>query len=180
MNYGEVGIIDSIAYSFGLLMEVPTGAISDMVGKKKTINLAMIFGFLGIGLIGMAQNRYYVFAGFMLAQIGWAFYSGAMEALVYDSLIENGKEKAFDKVIGKAQSLGLISGVAAMIIGLFLYKFNPRLAYVGWSMAYLTGFIISLRLTEPAIDSEIFSWKNYKKSTCLLFIFIFSIRFKIK
>ena len=37
MTHQQMGWVDATAFSFGLMMEIPTGAISDMVGKRKTL-----------------------------------------------------------------------------------------------------------------------------------------------
>lgn len=161
MTYGTLGIVDALAFGFGLLMEIPTGAIADLLGKKRTIVTAM--GLMTIGAILMTHtgNQYPMFAGFLLAQLGWALFSGAAEALAYDSLVDKGREQEFENVISTATATGIVFMVLTTLFGGLLYYINFRLPHIFWWLSYAVGFVISLFATEPKTDTLQFTWKNY-------------------
>jgi MFS family permease len=76
MTYGQLGLVDAGCFAFGMLMEIPTGAISDLLGKKRTLIAAHIFAALGFFVIGTSTAMTQIVIGFLLAQVGWAFLLG--------------------------------------------------------------------------------------------------------
>ncbi len=163
MTYGKLGVIDALAFAFGLVMEIPTGAISDLIGKKKTILASCLLGFVGVMIISSANSATPIFWGFLLTQAGWAFYSGAAEAMAYDTLKEKKKENSFDKVISASNMIGIVVTVITTLVGAAMYNYNFRLPHYAWGFAYLFGLVASFWLIEPRIDSVKFSFKNYFK-----------------
>jgi MFS family permease len=161
MTYGQLGWIDAICFGFGMLMEIPTGAISDLIGKKKTLTVAMALAAIGFFTIGLGNDQYQILLGFLIAQAGWAFYSGAAEALAYDSLKEKKAEKHFDKVISVSHSLLIATMVVSALVGIKLYEWNFRLPHLGLAVSYSLAFVLTFFLREPKVDSEVFSISNY-------------------
>ena len=161
MTYGRLGVVDALAFAFGLVIEVPTGAISDLIGKKKTILASCILGFIGVMLIASANSALPIFIGFLITQAGWAFYSGSAEAMAYDSLKEKKEDNQYDKVISASSVIGIVAIVVTTLVGAVMYKHNFRLPHYAWGFAYLFGFVASFWLKEPSIDTEKFSFRNY-------------------
>jgi MFS family permease len=161
MNYGQLGWVDAIAFSFGLLAEIPTGAFADLVGKKRTIQLAMLSACLGVLIISSANSLTQILLGFLAAQLGWALYSGAAEALAYDSLVDLKQQTKFDSVISSSHSLDIIITALTTLVGTGLYAIHWRLPHYMWAVAYLLGLIAAFKLTEPRTDSQTFSLSKY-------------------
>jgi MFS family permease len=161
MTFGQLGIIDSIAFSFALLMEIPTGAIADLLGKKRTVQAAMLCLAIGILIISMANNLYTIFWAFLIAHTGWALYSGAAEALAYDTLVEHKQEDKFEKIITKSSTIALITETISILIGAGLFMLNFRLPHIIWGLTFTIGFILTFFLTEPKVDTDKFTFKGY-------------------
>jgi MFS family permease len=161
MTYGQVGLVDALGFGLALTLEIPSGAIADMIGKRKTILIGMIAGFLGVMLMTFSGNIVGITIGWMITQICYAFYSGAGEALVYDTLKDLKLEVMFDKVITKARSIESITGATATLIGGFLYYYNNQLPHFLWGMGFFFGAVASYFFIEPKIDTQKFSIKKY-------------------
>lgn len=161
MTYGQLGWIDALCFAFGMFMEIPTGAISDLLGKKRTIMLSQFFAAAGFLLVSSANDRYQILFGFLSIQAGWAFYSGAAEALAFDTLKAAGKEQFFDRVMARSYSLATVSSVAATLLGALLYEWHFRAPHAAMAAAYGLGMIMSFFLQEPSVDSEVFSLRSY-------------------
>lgn len=161
MTYGQLGIVDATTFAFGLLMEVPSGAISDLLGKKRTIVASMILNTIGILGMAFANNMMTLWLFFFLVQLGWALYSGAAEALAYDTLIDHGKEDQFDQVISTSSMVAKITTLITILAGGILYAIHFRLSHIAWGIFYLIGIVASYFLIEPHSDNESFSLKNY-------------------
>jgi len=164
MTYGQLGVVDALSFGFGLVMEIPTGAISDMIGKRLTMIAGMLLTGIGFTITGLAMNMTQIVIGFWVCQVGWAFMSGADEALVYDSLKERGEEDRYDRV---ASHLGIIANVTLVVsalIGGLLYIVSPGLPHVAMGVLHLVGVLFTLRLIEPKIKDAVkekFSLRAY-------------------
>jgi len=167
-GYGAVSVLDAGAIMAGLLFEIPTGAFADLVGKKKTLMIAFLVSGIGAILMGYATSFWMLaFALWVMVCGGGAFYSGTMEALLYDSLKSLKKEKDFDKHIGKLNAFRLWSMAACGIIGGFAYSINAGLPYILNGILLLIGFVACFWLTEPAVDTEKYSWNSFFKQNTL-------------
>ncbi|MCU0513592.1 MAG: MFS transporter [Anaerolineae bacterium] len=163
MTYGQLGLIDAVSFLFGLIMEVPTGAISDLIGKRFTLMLSMLLTGSGFIIMGAGDTLAVLVLGFWVTQVGWAFYSGADEAMAYDSLKERGQALRFDRVISLTNIIGILTLVICTLIGGILYRIDMRLPHYAWGVLLLTGFVAACCLREPALAREPFSFKNYRR-----------------
>ena len=161
MTYGQLGTMDALCFLFGLFMEIPSGAIADIIGKRKAIILAMILASAGFLMMGSANSIPPLWVGFLLAQAGWAFYSGAAEALAYDSLVDVHQEDKFDKVISANGSIATITTVLGTLAGGVMYHFYDRSTHLAMGLGYLVAFFVALKLIEPKTDTEKFDLKNW-------------------
>lgn len=161
MTFGQLGIVDATAFAFGLLLEVPTGAISDLIGKRKTIIIAMGLACIGTMMMAFSVSLLMLWVAFLITQLGWSFYSGSAEALAYDTLVENNQEKNYDRVVSLSGTISSIASISATLLGGLLYIWWFRSTHFVWSLGYLVAFVISFRLIEPKVDSKKFSISNY-------------------
>lgn len=161
MTYGQLGIIDGIAFAFALLLDIPTGAIADLLGKKRTVIIACLFAFVGTFLIATSSSMQVFFVGWMVCQIGLAMYSGAMEALAYDSLVDLKEEHLYEKVIAKSSAIITYTFAITAFLGSFIYAIHFRLPHILWSLSYLFAGIAGLWLVEPTFQEKRFSLKTY-------------------
>lgn len=96
-------------FSIGMLstaiLEIPTGAISDKIGRKPTIILGTVVSFLYVLLYAIG-NQYYILAlGAIFEGLERALFSGNNEALLYDTLKQLKKEEQYHKYLGKTNSM---------------------------------------------------------------------------
>jgi MFS family permease len=163
MTFGQLGIMDATAFAFGLLMEIPSGAISDMIGKKKTIVSGMFLSAVGTLTMAFSVNMTMLWIAFFIAQLGWALYSGAGEAMAYDTLIDHNEDDSFDEVISTSGTVSQLSSIIATLLGGILFVIHFRLSHFAWGISYFIGFVLSFWLVEPKTDSEKFSFNLYFK-----------------
>lgn len=162
VSYEEIGIIDAIAFGFGMFIEIPTGALADIIGKRNTIIASYLFSSIGIFVMSQTTGLFHLLVGMLFFQLGFALYSGTAEALCYDSLLEENKEAEYESVISITSILVLFSTIIATFIGgTILYALHIRLPYVFWGTAQVSGFLVALSLHEPISELKCFTLKNY-------------------
>ena len=154
----QISLIESIVIGTIFLTEVPTGVLADRVGRKWSIFAATVLLMSAEFIFIFARSfEWYIFVA-LLTGTGFAFASGAVEALVYDSLPPKNREEAMKRAMGRVNSWGQIAFVIAPIIGGLIIgdasveKFIPAIALT--VIALLIGAIVCLTLREPAADSS--------------------------
>ena len=133
-------------------LEIPSGYIADIWGRKKSLVLGTILGTLGFSIYSIT----YGFWGFLLAElalgIGQSFISGSDSAMLYDSLIDMKKEKQYLKYEGKITGLGnFAEATAGLIISglVFIGLTTFRISYYCQTLIAFTGIPAALLLIEP-------------------------------
>jgi MFS family permease len=167
MDWGGLSFTQMMAlqswFSFWLFaLEVPTGAVADFLSRKLSILLGALVITGGALVYGSIPNFYIFLGGEFLFALGFALLSGASEAWLYDTLVEQDQEARAKKLIGTAHSFHLvgmlvaapIGGWAAQVMGLNF----PMLMMAGSSFL---AFLLGLTLEEPKVVSSESESKRY-------------------
>ncbi len=155
-DYAGIGIIEALTWFTVTLIEIPSGAIADLWGKKRAIVVSYIL--IGSGNIFMffADGIWLLAASAVVIAIGLAFLSGAFEALTYDSLKESGREDEYEKVYSKQKSIILFTHVIASLVGGIIYvQFSPGLPFVITGLLAFSAAILALFLVEPHVKHNL-------------------------
>lgn len=162
LDFTQIAAIYSISLIWSTLLELPTGALADMIGRKKTVIIGRVINVIANIVYLFANNFPLFLIGNMLYQTNWAFESGAQSALLYDSLKENNQEKKlYKKTETDTFFYCTVGMVFASVLGGFLYKYGVHMAYAACVVASIISLIITLFFQEPALDSKKFTLKNY-------------------
>lgn len=135
LDYGltlEQFAILNIVWSLTIVLaEVPSGALADIVGRKRLVVFAAIFMVIEMALIvfapiGASSILFYLFLGNRICSgLSEAAASGADEALAYDSLKALGREDDWSKILVRTTHYVSVGFVLTMILGAFAY--DPEL-----------------------------------------------------
>ena len=142
-----------------LFSEVPTGIIADKIGRKFSLSFLMLLLIIGNIWTIFAYSYYEFIIIQVLFGIGIAFGSGAIEALVYDALKYQKREKEMSKIWGSINSYSLIGIVIAIATGGYLARSHDPNTFVLliWLFTFgaIIAFIISLFITERKHQKKI-------------------------
>ena len=133
------------------LLEVPSGYIADMLGRKKTLIMAYFLAAIGFSLFPFAQNLTHLIIAEVVLGVGMSLSSGTDTALLYDTLEKLRSKKAHVKILGKSISfLSMGEGCASLIASiLLLYSFSPGDLAIASAICSWIPFFITLFLYEP-------------------------------
>jgi MFS family permease len=127
LTIAQFSILNAVWAATIVLAEVPSGALADIVGRKRLLVFATAVMIVEIGIISFMPkiNTSIVFIVFLinrvLSGLAEAAASGADEALAYDSLVELGISDQWGRVLeilSRFQSIGFI---IAMSLGAAVY-----------------------------------------------------------
>ncbi len=149
LDMHQIMVLQAI-YSVSIIaLEIPSGYFADVIGRRRTLILGVILGTIGMGLYSIS----YGFMGFLIAELvlgfGQSFISGADSALLYDSLLDNHKEKDYIKYEGRMVSVGNIAEAAAGIAGGLLALISLRTNYYVQTGVALLAIPVAISLMEP-------------------------------
>jgi len=160
LSFAEIALLSGLCGLAAILLEVPSGAFADIFGRKTAIVLSYIL--FSISMFGVAASN--IFSAFLffglLAAFSNALYSGSLEALVYDSLKEQGAEGQFEHVTSRMEALTWIGLFIGSVAGGFLYQADYRLPYVVQGVSMAIAAVAALWLREPRIDSHKYELKQ--------------------
>lgn len=177
ISLGQLAVIEAIIQGSQLLFELPTGALADLWGKRMTVVIGRAL--MAIGLLFYARSR--TFPDFVVAALFFgisdAFVSGAKDALIYDTLKEEGKEHLFPRVLSRGSFI-FQSGLAiATLTGGFLSLWGYTAAIYASAIAFFVSTVGSLLYKEPVVDTEKFTLRSYVRQTRMGFKEIFKTQY---
>lgn len=158
LSFSQVFNLGAVYMLMFILFEVPSGAVADMVGRKKSVILGCLVLVLAAVASGLSQNFLHLFLSFFLWAAGFSFISGADEALLFDKL-QN--PETYAKVLGKAHFFSLSGMALAGILGPFLFSINFRFPYLFSAIPFFLGALAILSFPEDRKPSGKFSFANH-------------------
>ena len=160
-------LILQAAFSASLVaLEVPSGYIADVIGRKFTLIIGSVVGAVGFTLYAFSYTFYDFLLVELLMGIGGSLISGADNALLYDTLLELEKEENYQKYAGRLGSVANFSEGIAAIIGGELALISLRTPLYAEAVLAILAVPIAFTLVEPTrhkIEQRESSFKSILK-----------------
>lgn len=154
MNLMQIGLLEGIYHAISILFEIPSGAIADLLGRRKSMLISRVLLALSC-IVMLFGRRFGWFAlSFCLQAIGNNFNSGSEEALVYDSMKCLGKEQEYMKVNGRLNVIIEVAQAIATVSGGILAEFSYFWCYSACVVIALTALAPVLFMEEPPTSGE--------------------------
>lgn len=161
-DVAEVLALEAVYYSSVVLLEVPSGYLSDRVGRVPTLRISAAAGVLACLLFLVGGDRFVLFAAaqFSIA-VCFSFVSGTDAAWHYDTLVSLGKGEEFAAREARLQRNGLLAKAGSGLVGGAVGVFDLRLAYALSLGAAVLAFATTLRLREPPHEHDAFAAEGF-------------------
>jgi len=131
------------------VLEVPTGAVADVVGRRRS----MIFSFLAyiaaFTTFGLAEPLWMLFAAMGLFSIGEAFRTGTHKAIIFDWLVRQGRQGEKIRVYGFTRSWSKLGSAVSVVIAAALVFTTGRYTSIFFYSIIPYGLNIINFLTYP-------------------------------
>ncbi|WP_297104919.1 MFS transporter [uncultured Devosia sp.] len=125
LSFAEIGLLLAFWSATAIMLEMPSGALSDHFDRRWLLVAAPLFKTLTFLFWILAAGSFWLYAaGFMFWSLAQALQSGSREALLYERMEREGRVAQFDKVLGRdnaAEELGIGFGA---LLGGFVAFYN--------------------------------------------------------
>lgn len=150
MNVTQILIVQTAFSASQMVCEIPSGYLSDVIGRKKTLVLAAAFMILGLGIYVLSDNFWLFILAEVVLGFAGALRSGTDSAILYDHLKSVNDERRYIRCEGTAEFWNrtgtAVSSIAGGLLGAYATLRLPF--YVN----LLSGFLmlaVGISLKEP-------------------------------
>lgn len=147
----QIGLAESLYHIASLLCEIPTGMAADLMGRRRSMAAAGLMAAAASLFMAFGQGFGSVLVCMALSALSGGLISGSDEALMYDSLIQSGREADFlsrSARYSQWQNIGSVLSNFASLLTAFM-------GYVGYYLTdaalCLSRFFCALSLEEPIV-----------------------------
>ncbi|MDT8444668.1 MAG: MFS transporter [Desulfuromonadales bacterium] len=148
LSLADILLLQAIFSLATLLMEFPSGYLSDRLGYRFALNLACLFGISGWTTYTLASS----FAGVLAAEIqlgiSYAFISGSDSALLYETLRHQGREEDYARHDGRMTAWAQAGEAAGAIGAGVLYAWLPLLPFLLQIAVWISALAVCRNLKE--------------------------------
>jgi MFS family permease len=149
LNKTQIFTVQAVYALSILIMEIPSGYLADIIGRRKTLILGALFMPVGIGVYVFTHS----FTSFLIAEfiiaIGNSMRSGCDSALVYDTLIQLREESEYKKFEGKSFYYARLGTSISSILGGLLALLSLKLPFYANMATSALMLPVALALIEP-------------------------------
>lgn len=151
-SFFEIGMVEGIFHITSFTMEIPTGLIADICGRKvsRLLSIILYLGYLFLMITG--NNMFMISFAFVLCGLSYTLESGAGDALVYDSLVEIKEEDKYIKVNSKKEVIFQVASTVAAIFGGYIATQDYGLVFKIMIVLFVVTFIVIFRMKETTVD----------------------------
>lgn len=153
MSLWQIGIIEGIFHITSFIFEIPSGALADLIGRKRVIIAGRIFSLISY-LILLFSNSFLLLAiGFIFSALSYNLNSGSEEALVYDSIKLTGKSDNYLKINSKITFIIELAQGFSTFIGGMLAELSFNYCYIAALVISVLSLILALSFKEPSVNN---------------------------
>ncbi len=149
LSLTEILLLQGIFSVAMVIMEYPSGYLSDRIGYRAALNLAALLGIAGWGLYAVATSFTQVLIAEIILGFSISFISGSDSALLFESLKASGNEEHYARHQGRMTGFGQIGESCGAIFAGLLYAAAPLLPFFIQVGVWVLVLLVTRSLVEP-------------------------------
>jgi MFS family permease len=157
LNLTEILLLQSIFSAATVILEYPSGYISDRLGYRNALTIATVLGTAGWGLYTVADSFTDVLAAEILLGTALSFISGSDSALLYESLRAEGAEGFYARYEGRMNGFAQSGEALGALFAGVLYAYAPLLPFFLQVGIWIMAFSVTRTMHEPPRDQALFA-----------------------
>lgn len=181
-----VAINAAVLLAVIVLFDVPSGILADRWKRKYVLLLAMLALFVSTAILGVSDGL----PLYLIGSIVYGFYlvlsSGTFQAIMYDSLLQEGKQQDYSKHQGRAYGLFMVGMATSSLVGGYIAGYVGLQQTFLWSLPFAgVAALVLLYVKEPLVHKEVTdakliahvrsSWQLIRKQPIVFHLALFLI-----
>jgi MFS family permease len=144
LEWDEIMVLGAIYCGVVILVEIPTGAFADRIGRRKSM-MAGTLAMVASCLIAYFAHSFAVFVvAETLAAVSMSLCSGADSAYLFDLLHDNGRREEYAHHEGRASAWHFAGQTIAFATGGMLATIDLALPYLATAGVSAAAFVVAL------------------------------------
>jgi len=156
ISFTQIMLLQSFFVISAFLLEIPTGAVADYLGRKTSLIIGAFFTATATFVYALFPSFYLFLVGEFFWALGVALFSGADEALIYDSLKKIRSENKSKKIFGRFYSFEMVGLMVSAPIGsIIAATIGLRYTMMLVAVPQLLGAFLAFSFKEPKTKRKI-------------------------
>ena len=149
LSLTQILLLQGILSVVMVVMEYPSGYISDRIGYRAALNIASLLGMAGWGLYSLSTSFAHVMAAEILLGISLAFISGSDSALLFETLKQDGEELQYARYQGRMSGFAQGGEALGAVFAGVLYAYAPLAPFILQIGVWLMALLLTRSMIEP-------------------------------
>lgn len=179
LSLSQILLLQGIFAVAMVVMEYPSGYISDRVGYRAALTAASLLGIAGWGYYTVATSFQDVLIAEILLGISTSFISGTDSALLYESLKETREEASYSRCEGRSTFFGQTGEAAGALFAGVLFARHPFAPFILQVLIWVLALALTRGLTEPRREQRHFGGHLKEALASARFVFIENRRLRM-
>jgi MFS family permease len=148
-----IGVMAAAYAALVPIAEVPSGILADRWSRRGVLMIAVLALAASVIVGGLSTNEITYIGGALLLGVYFAMYTGTMDAIIYDTVLEEtGDSTEFEKQLGRARLVESVALVGSALAGGVLAGLvGTRLTYFLTVPFILASAAALVRFREPLL-----------------------------
>jgi MFS family permease len=155
LSLTEILVLQGIFSAATVLLEYPSGYVSDRLGYRTALSIATVIGTAGWGLYTVAGTFGEVLAAEILLGTALSFISGSDSALLYETLLAEEKEGQYTRYEGRMNGFSQTGEALGALFAGVMYAAMPLLPFFLQIGVWVAAFSVVRTMKEPPRDAAI-------------------------
>jgi MFS family permease len=143
LSFTQIGLLIGFRELLINLMEIPSGAVADLFGRRRSMILSFASYIISFAVFGFSRVYWHFFIAMFFFAIGEAFRTGTHKAMIFTWLRLEGRLDEKTKVYGYTRSWSKIGSAVSTVLAVVFVLLTDNYTYVFFFaiIPYIAGLV---------------------------------------
>ena len=144
ISYLQIGLLYSVRQITKNILEIPSGLIADVLGRKRALLLAIFSYIVSFNIFYFAGSLIFFISAMVCFGIGEAFRSGTHKAMIIDYLHQNNMSEKKSAYYGSTRSWSQFGSAVSSLLAIPIVFINGsyKILFLAAAVPYLLDLLI--------------------------------------
>jgi len=153
LGFTQIGLLIGFREVCVNLMEVPTGAVADVLGRRRAMICSFLAYMVSFAIFGLAEPLWMLFAAMFFFSIGEAFRTGTHKAIIFEWLRIEGRSDEKTRIYGFTRSWSKLGSALSVVVAAAMVFVTRRYSAIFlFSLIPCAANIVNFLTYPPAVD----------------------------